>query len=247
MSGALPAGAPRRSRPVGRPVVLAVSWHTSGVLLAWRWSGLLVVAGWLLLSSCGDDSLTTAGPDVSGDGRIDCSEGQVTQGAAIEVFADSEDDVVALALEQWTSQGATLVALPSDESWAAVLDGRDVAIAYPERNGNGRWTVHAVSRCGAPRNGAAPVDRRLDCVNDVSWGQQGVVDPTIPGLPTADGALMAALEPFLEQHGGTIVSTDEHHASIVINDREQVWARVIEVEAGGWVATTFAGCEGFER
>ena len=213
--------------------------------LTWRWFGSLVVAAWLLLS-CADDSLT-AGPDVSGDGQLDCSDGQVTRGVDIEVFADSEDDVVALALERWMSQGAILVALPPDESWAAVLDGRDVAIAYPEGNGDGRWTVHAVSTCEAPRTGPVPIDGRGDCANDFSWSEQGLIDPTIPGLPTAEEALMAALGPFLERHGGIFVMTGENWASMVIDGREQVLAQVVEVDAGEWVATLLAGCEGFER
>ena len=131
------------------------------------------------------------------------------------MFADSEDEVVALALEQWTSLGAALVALPPDKSWSAVIDGRDVAIAYPERNGDGRWTVGGVSTCGPPRTGP-PLDGNLDCANESGWGQQGLINPTIPGLPTPGEALQSALDPFLERHGGEIVEVREGVASLVV-------------------------------
>jgi hypothetical protein len=211
-----------------------------------RWSAVLAVAVGLVVASCGGET-TIAGPAASGDGLLDCHEGEVTQGAGIEVFADSEDEAVALALQQWTSTGAVLVALPADESWSAVVDGRDVAIAYPERNGDGRWTVHAVSTCGPPVTGPAPLDGSLDCANDAGWGQQGSIDPTVPGLPTPGDALLSALQPFLDKHGEKYVSIGEGTASIVVDDREQVVAVATEVDAGGWVVTSISGCQGFER
>ncbi len=201
----------------------------------------------LLAASCSGDTATVANAATPGDGQLDCEENEVAQGAGIEVFADSEDEVVALALQTWTATGAELVALPPDESWSAVLDGRDVAIAYPERNGDGRWTVHAVSTCGPPVTGPANPDRSLDCANDFSWGESVSIDPTVPGLPTSDAALRSALGPFLDQHGGQYVVVGEGVASLVLEDREQVVAIATEVDAGGWAVLQISGCQGFER
>jgi hypothetical protein len=187
---------------------------------------------------------TGAGP--SGDGQLDCDEGEIAQGADSEVFADTEDGVVALALEQWTAKGAVAVELPPDESWSAVLDDRDVAIAYPERNGDGGWIVHAVSTCGPSLTGPAGFDGELDCANDSSWSQQGSIDPTIPGLPTVELALRDAIQPHLERHRGTFARIREAVGSLVMEDREQVVALASEVDAGGWVVTTLKGCRGFE-
>lgn len=206
----------------------------------------MVTVGFLV-ASCGGDTAAVAGPDAAGDGRLDCDEGEVTRGADIEVFGDSENEAVALALQQWTLTGAALVAIPADESWSAVIDGRDVAIAYPERNGDGRWTVHGVSTCGPPRTGPAPLDGDLDCANDARWGWQGSIDPTVPGLPTAGDALLSGLQPFLDKHGGKFVPIDDRVASVVVDDREQVVAVATEVEAAGWVVTSISGCQGFER
>lgn len=213
----------------------------------WQQSKPFILAFGLLVAACAGDTATAAGSDVSGDGRLDCGESEVTQGAGIEVFADGEDEVVALALRQWTSTGAVLVAIPADESWSAVIDGREVAIAYPERNGDGRWTVHAVSTCGPPLTGPAPLDGSPDCANDSSWGQTGSIDPTVAGATRPDDALQLALEPFLDRYGGEFVVTGEGGASLVLNDREQVVAVAIEVDAGGWVVSSISGCQGFER
>ena len=221
-----------------------------------------MVAAAVLLASCGGETITAAGIDASGidasgidasgidasgDGRLDCDDGQIAQGAGIEVFAATEEEVAALALERWTSAGAALVALPPDESWSAVIDGRDVAIAYPERNGDGRWTVHAVSTCGPPKTGPAPIDGQLDCANDAGWGQTGSIDPTVPGLPTADEAVLAIIEPFADRHGGELVVIGEGVTSLVVDGREQVVVTAVEVDAGGWVVTSVSGCQGFER
>ena len=128
-----------------------------------------------------------------------------------------------------------------------MIDGRDIAIAYPERNGDGQWTVHAVSACGPPMTGPAQLDGSLDCANDAGWGQEGSIDPTVPGLPRPGDALLSALQPFLDKHGGGFVPTGEGVASVVVDDREQVVAVAIEVDAGGWVVTSISGCQGFER
>ena len=155
--------------------------------------------------------------------------------------------MVALALAQWASQGAAVVALPADESWSAVLDARDVAIAYPEQNGDGRWTVHAVSTCGPPQTGPAPLDGNLDCANDSSWGEQGATIGDTPGMPTADEAVQSALQTFLDRHGGEIIVISEGVGSLVLDDREQVVAIASEVDAGGWIVFTISGCQGFQR
>lgn len=224
-------------------------WQTWVVGLSCRRSGSLVVVVvvGLLLSSCAGELLGSAGGDTSGDGRLDCSDGEIAQGAGIEVFGDSEAEVADLSLEPWVSEGATVVALPSEQLWAAVLDERDVAIAVPERNGDGRWTVHAVSTCGPPLAGAAPIDGSLDCPNDSGWGESASIDPTIPGLPTPEEALNLALEPFLDLYGGEFTTIGEEVASIVVEGREQVVALVVEVDAGGWATTGISGCVGYER
>lgn len=232
---------------VGCSVSVVPCWHTWDVRTARRSFQPIVLAIGLLMASCASDTPTVAGVDVFGDGRLDCGDGEIFQGADIEVFADSENEVVALALEGWTSMGAALVAIPPDESWSAVLDGREVAIAYPELNGDGRWTVHAVRTCGPPLTGPAPLDGNLDCANDAEWGESGSIDPTTPGVPTPDEALQLALEPFLDRRGGEIAEIGEVVASLVVDDREQVVAIATEVDAGGWVVTRVSGCQGFER
>ena len=117
----------------------------------------------MLLSACGSGS---NGASVVSDGVLDCLDGQVVRSAQIAVSAESELAVVGAALAKWTDEGGSLVELPVDESWYVVLDGRDVAIAYPEIDGTGTWVVHDVRTCGEPETGPAAIDGGLDCAND---------------------------------------------------------------------------------
>ena len=198
----------------------------------------------IFLAAC--VSGTDGGSFVSGDGVLDCLDGQVVRSVEIDVSAEGELAVVAAALAQWTDEGGSLLELPSDESWSVVLDGRDVAIAYPEIDGTGSWVVHDVRTCGEPIAGPAATDGELDCADESRWSIQATLDLTIPGLPSADEALRSALEPYAQRHGGEIVLIRDEIASLVVQQREQVIALASEVPAGGWAVATLAGCDGFD-
>ncbi len=198
----------------------------------------------ILLEAC--VSGADGGSFVSGDGVLDCLDGQVVRSVEIDVSTDGELAVVAAALAQWTDEGGSLLELPSDESWSVVLDGRDVAIAYPEIDGTGSWVVHDVRTCGEPMTGPAAIDGEPDCANESRWSIQATLEPTIPGLPSADEALRSALEPYAQRHGGEIVLIQDEIGSLVVQQREQVIALASEVPAGGWAVATLAGCDGFD-
>ena len=203
-------------------------------------SALVAVA--VMLSACGADSVERS---ASGDGALDCDEGQVHRDAGIAVSAATEQEVLGAALAEWVDAGAELIELVPDESWAAVNDGRHVAIAYPQRNGDGTWTVHDVRVCGEPDVGPAPLDGSLDCANDVRWGFQGSRDPNSPGHPTPEEAVLEIMQPYQDQHGGELVFIDDNTGSLVVDDREQVVARADAISAGGWFVSGVSGCEGY--
>jgi hypothetical protein len=202
-------------------------------------------------------STTTSDPDTidaedvfgsapSGDGTLDCPDGQIIRTVDIETSGNTERAVTIDALAQWTSQGALLLDLPSQGLWSAVLDGSDVAIALAELNGDGTWVVQDVQTCGEPETGPAGIDGELDCANESSWVMTGTIDPTLPGVATAEEAVSSSLDWYAERYGGEIVIVSEGVGSLVVDRREQVVARAVEVSAGGWVVTTVLGCDGFE-
>lgn len=130
--------------------------------------------------ACGAPSPSTDSPQSAIappaiDGVPDCVAGRVQVGADTYVLGDSEQAVVSVALAEWTNAGATLVETPEAESWSAVVDRAEVAVAVPEREGDGRWVVADVVTCGDPRTGPAPIDGKLDCPSDLSWSMQGSV------------------------------------------------------------------------
>lgn len=205
--------------------------------------GTAFVLPLLALAACGTPAESLA----SGDGVLDCGEGEVHRGADVRVSGATEAEVVEEALGEWVEDGAEIVDLAEDESWAAVQDGRDVAIAYPEVEGDGTWVVHGVQVCGEPETGPAPTDGELDCPNEAGWVMQASFDPDIPGDPNPEDAVLEAIQPYQDAHGGEIVFIDESTASLVVDDREQVLASAIELPAGGWAVSTFSGCEGYDR
>jgi hypothetical protein len=196
----------------------------------------------VVLAACGVPAELSA----SGDGVLDCDEGQVHRDAGIRVSGSTETEVVDNALAEWVEGGAEIVELAGDESWAAVEDGRDVAIAYPEVEGDGAWVVHDLQVCGQPDTGPAPTDGSLDCANEAYWIVQGSFDPDIPGDPSPEDAVLERLQAYQDAHGGEIVFIDDNTASLVIDRREQVVATAIEVPAGGWAVSTVSGCEGYD-
>lgn len=231
---------------------------------ATRISGLVVVLG-LAATACGaplaETTATAAAPTepavvedaveadpaaLTSDGALDCDDGLLPVSVDISVSGDSEQDVVAAALEQWTAQGAVVVAAPPTENWAAVLDGRDVALALPELNGDGTWVVQGVAICGEPRVGAAPIDGELDCANDAGWGYHGDFGPDASSPLTSEEALSAEMEPILARFGGEVVYLTPSSASLVVEQREQIIVTAVELPAGGWAASQFSGCEGYE-
>lgn len=180
------------------------------------------------------------------DGLLDCPEGQIVRAVDIETTGDSERAVAVEALEQWTLQGAVLHDLPSEKLWSAVLDGRDVALAFPELDGDGTWVVHDVQACGEPDSGPAGFDGDLDCANDSSWAMTGTPDLTFVGTTTAEEAVRSSLEWYADRYGGEIVMTSGGGGALVVDQREQVIARSSELPAGGWGVTAVLGCDGYE-
>ena len=220
-----------------------------------RLSLVLVVA--MLAAACGGSgeqpgALDTQGASaVTGDGVLDCSDDQVIRDAGIVVSAGSEQDAVAAALAQWTDEGGSIVEVPPDEfspvAWGVVQDGRDVAVIFGGPEGEGdEWVVHDVRTCGELETGPAPIDGELDCATEIEWSMIATLDPTIPGLPSAEEALRSALEPYAQRNGGEIVVIDDSTGSLVVEQREQVVVGSSEVPAGGWAVSSWAGCEGFE-
>ncbi|HET7846089.1 MAG TPA: hypothetical protein VFL72_01270, partial [Acidimicrobiia bacterium] len=108
----------------------------------------------ICLISCGSEVGSSGG----GDGALDCIGSQVERAAHAVVEADSKAAVVAKALAVWTEAGGTVV--ESGEIWYVIVEGRDVATALPERNGDGTWTA-SVTTCGDPDTGPAPIDGAL--------------------------------------------------------------------------------------
>ncbi|MFV2000733.1 MAG: hypothetical protein ACC654_10265, partial [Acidimicrobiia bacterium] len=160
------------------------------------------------------DATEVFGSAPGGDGILDCAPGQVVRAADVDVSAATRILVAAQALEEWTTRGAILWDLPSLELWSAVLDGEDVAIAFPELNGDGTWVVHDVQTCGEPESGPAGIDGELDCATDSSWVMQGSIDPTIPGLPSAEEAVRSSLDWYAERYGGDIVVVSDGVGSL---------------------------------
>ena len=212
-------------------------------------SALVVVCA-LVVSAC--SALPGAGSgDIeasrSGDGVLDCGDGQVVRVVDTAVSDTSETDVVRVALAEWTAGGGDTVAVPSLELWTVVIDGRDVAVAYPEINGDGTWTVHDVRTCGEPDTGPSTIDGEIDCATEFGWTIQGSIDPNIPGEASSpEEAIRATLERYAGRHGGDIALVGMTVGSLVVQQREVVVARATEVPAGGWVTITIVGCEGFE-
>ena len=123
-----------------------------------------------------------------------------------------------------------------------IMDGRDVAIATPERNGDGSWTSSVIT-CGEPEAGPAPIDGVLDCTGGLEWIEQSDGEGSVPGSPIPEDAVRAVLEPYQQSFGGEIVMIDQTTGSLVAAEREQVVARATEVvPAGGWVVDSGASC-----
>jgi hypothetical protein len=179
---------------------------------------------------------------ISGDGTLDCDDGQVVQSVEVGSSASTERGVVEAALAEWDDSGAELVKFPDSESWAAVLDGRDVAVVVPEVNGDGSWFIGDVSVCDDPDVGPADIDGQLDCVNDERWFEQGSSGPDTPGASTPEEAIRESLKRYQERYGGEIVLVAEELGSVVVEGREQVVASASQVPAGGWAVASVSGC-----
>ena len=68
-----------------------------------------------------------------GDGALDCLNGLIARTQPVDAGAPAESQVVKLALRPWIDSGAELLPIPAQESWAAVIDGREVALHTPSR------------------------------------------------------------------------------------------------------------------
>lgn len=154
----------------------------------------------------------------------------------------SEEEVAAGALAPWVEHGAVAVRLPDGERWAAMVGDRDLAIALPERNGDGTWVVSGVLFCAEPSTGPASIDGVLDCAGILTWTMQPGYAPDVPGVASPEEALEQALAGRGALLGGELVPIDATTASIVVDGREVAVARVGEVPAGGWAANVVRGC-----
>ncbi len=210
----------------------------------------LVVACALVVSACSALPGVASGnieEGRSGDGVLDCGDGQVVRAVATAVSDTLETDVVRVALAEWTAGGGDALAVPSLELWTVVVDGRDVAVAYPEINGDGTWTVHDVQTCGEPDTGPSTIDGEIDCATEFWWTIQGSIDPNTPGEASSpEEAIRVTLEGYARRHGGDIAPGEMMVGSLVVQQREVVVASATEVPAGGRVTLTIVGCEGFE-
>lgn len=200
---------------------------------------LLLVGTIALISCTGEPTVITVG---SPDGVLDCRRGEIPR--ATETFAngDGEQQAVEQALIIWLEDGASLANPTEAETWSAVIEGNEIAIAFPEREGDGGWVVTDVHVCGEPESGPAEIDGSIDCPGDTFWTQQAMLDTETPGENTPEEAVRHGLEPYVERNGGEITMIDEDTGSLVVDEREQVVAYASEAPAGGWVATTMTGC-----
>lgn len=178
----------------------------------------------------------------SPDGLLDCGEGEVPRSGEVHTSGDSEQQAVEQALAAWLEDGGSLATPTEAEVWSAVIEGREVAIAVPEQEGDGGWVVADVRVCGQPDIGPAQVDGSIDCAGDSYWDQQAMLDSETPGLDRPEEAIELALEPYLQGNDGEIVMIDENTGSLVVDDREQVVANATEVPAGGWAVSAMTGC-----
>lgn len=200
----------------------------------------------LVASACGPGADDGAVPDTAAvvtDGVLDCKQDEVVRDAGVRVSGDSEEAVVASALKQWSDEGGSLSEFPGEESWSVVVDGREVAVAIPERDGTGDWVVHDVRVCGEPRTGSTSIDGNLDCESDIEFSMQGSVMPDTQGSPTPAAELGSFLSQWVSRYGGEIVIVDNTKGSLVVEGREMVVAFATPAPAGGWVVLTTHYCE----
>ena len=106
--------------------------------------------------------------------------------------------------------------------------------------------VVALSACNStPEDFIA--DGVLDCADDSEWTEQGSVPEGTVGLGSEQAAVEAYLTPFMEEHGGEIVTVDLITGALVVDSREVVLGSANEMPAGGWLVLTGSGCDGFDR
>lgn len=202
--------------------------------------GSLAVGALALVSCAAETTVITAG---SPDGVLDCGMGETPRAAAVVAEGDSEQQAVETALTNWLHDGASLANPTESEVWSAVVEGNEVAIAIPEREGDGGWAVRDVQTCGPPRTGPAATDGSLDCASEAMWTQQAMIDAETPGEETSENAIRLALAEYLDTRGGEIVIIDHNTGSLVVDEREQVIAFASIAPGGGWVAATLMGCD----
>ena len=209
----------------------------------------LVVGLALVASACGSGADVGTVPDTAvmvRDGVLDCKQDEVVLNAGVRVSGGSEEAVAAAALKQWTDEGGSLSEFPGEESWSVVVDGRDVAVAIPEREGTGDWVVHDVRVCGNPRTGPSSIDGNLDCESDIEFSMQGSVAPDTQGSPTPAEELESFLAQWGSRYGGEIVIVDDTKGSLVVEGHEKVVAFATPAPAGGWIVLTTLYCESYE-
>ena len=201
--------------------------------------GILMLGTLALLSCSGEATVITVG---SPDGVLDCGRGEIPRAADASGSGDTEQDAVENALITCLEDGASLANPTEAAVWSAVVDGNEVAIGIPERGGDGDWVVADVQVCGEPDTGPARVDGSLDCVGEMVWTEQAMLDTDARGEDTPELAVRLDLDRHRERYGGEVAMIDENTGSLVVDEREQVVAFATEAPAGGWVVATTMGC-----
>jgi len=201
---------------------------------------ILSVVALAIVSCTGGTTVITVG---SPDGVLDCRRGEIPRGAGVFADGDSEQQAVEAALVNWLRDGASFANPTEAEVWSAVLEGNEIAIAVPEREGDGGWVVADVQTCGQPDTGPAEIDGSIDCAGDLVWTEQASLDAETPGENTPEEAIRLGLERHQERYGGEIVMIDDNTGSLVVDELEQAVTFATEAPAGGWVASTMIGCD----
>ncbi len=200
----------------------------------------MLVGALTLVSCAAETTVVTVG---SPDGVLDCGRGEIPRAAHVLADGESEQQAVESALVGWLEDGARLAKPDEAELWSAVVDGNEIAIAVPEREGDGGWVVAAVQECGRPDIGPAEIDGSIDCAGETVWTQQASLDSETPGEETPEEAIRLALEAYLSGSGGEVVMVESIIGSVVVDEREHIVAFATESPAGGWIASTLIGCD----
>lgn len=109
----------------------------------------------------------------------------------------------------------------------------------------GEDAVTSTSHAEEPEVVADSPDGSLDCDNETTFTQQGIVLPDTRGESTPERALRGFLEQWIPRFRGEIAIVREKVGSLVVGGRERVVAKATSAPAGGWIVLTTHYCEGY--